>query len=583
MESLSPTNHAEPPGERYRIHFGFSKSKLYKRALALAAQATQYETRGSGEDAWHIVTFADSQISQMAALFSWTRSFRLPRIAGAEVGDLHRFAKHGTVYAYLSAGVQERVPTVAEGLMADMKVDKQELTKFLDDTYLTPIRQDVKRVVERLTSEGFSPSYDATTGVRLQARRRFGDDNPLYRDIRNSIARGQYTEAIGKYYAMLGDKPYGKLHRELLYLKRLAKVELSGRDLLAFRPEASRTDLIKDNLQEYCSCIDSVITTYKGEGQSTPLDVLIKSVPTVEELVKHEQLRRDKTVSLRNGQVHHSKEKITVEFHGFFACPKGTLFDRYTNPLIYHHQLSLEEAPYRVFFAALWITYEPAFVEREVSGKGLSVGLIEAYRHKGWRTGSAKRNPDFPTLSSLSHVEMRLYSVDAIRYTGRTHKIERMSFYEVDLLRKQEWYVPEGLPRLENLVTDLLREAENVLRTRHGIPEIGEGWVSEMQLYDVVKRLFPDAQHHYRPVWLKPQELDIYVPSMKLAIEYQGLQHYQALDFFGGEEAFKQREMLDKQKKRKCRSNRIVLIEWRFDESINQSLLLEKLKDLNSK
>ena len=70
---------------------------------------------------------------------------------------------------------------------------------------------------------------------------------------------------------------------------------------------------------------------------------------------------------------------------------------------------------------------------------------------------------------------------------------------------------------------------------------------------------------------------------MKLAIEYQGLQHYQALDFFGGEEAFRQRELLDKRKKRKCRSNRIVLIEWRFDEPINQSLFLERLEDLNKK
>jgi|CXWL01.1.fsa_nt_gi hypothetical protein len=574
---------APPPGQPYRIHFGFSKSKHYKRALALAAQATQHEIRGSGEDAWHIVTFADHQISQMALLFSLTRSFRLPRIAGAEVGQLHRFAKDGTVYVYLSTGVKKRVPAVAKRLMADMKIDKQAMRNFLDDTYLTPIHQDSKRVLERLTSEGFFPSYDETTGVMRPARRRLGDDYPPYKEIRDSIARGQYTEAIDKYYAVLGDKPYGDLHPELIYLKRLAKLELAGRDLLAFRPDASRTDLIEDNLQEYCSCIDAVVETYKREGRSTPLDVLIKSVSTVEELVKHGQLRRDKMVSLRNGQVHHGKEKITVEDYGFFKFPKGILFDRYTNPLIYHHEMSVEDAPYRVKVPALWTKYSPEFVEREVLKKGLSLGLIEAYRHKLWRRDSAKRDPDFSTLNSLSHTETNLYGVDAIRYTGRTVKIEGSNFYEVDLLEKQDWYVPPELPRLENLTADILREAENVLRKRHGIPEIGEGWVSEMQLYDVVKRLFPDAQHHYRPVWLRPQELDIYVPSLKLAIEYQGLQHYQPLDFFGGEEAFKQREMLDKRKKRKCRLNRIVLIEWRFDEPINHSLLLERLEDLNKK
>ena len=497
VEPSQPANKAEPPGEGYRIHFGFSKSKHYKRALELANQAARHEIRGSGKDAWHIVTFADNQISQMAVFFSLTRSFRLPRIAGAEVGRLHRFAKYGNVYVYLSAGVKKRVPAVAKNLMADMKIDEQELTKFLDDTYLTPIHQDSIRVLERLTSEGFFPSYDATTGVLRPARRRFGDDNPLYKEIRDSIARGQYTEAIDRYYAMLGDKPYGELNQELVYLKRLARVELAGRDLLAFRPDASRTDLIKDNLKEYCSCIDAVVATYKREGRSTPLDVLIKSVPTVEGLVKHAQLRHDKTVLLRNGQVEHSKERTTVEEYGFFACPKGTLFNRYSNPLCHFQEIWREEAPYRVMVPALWTTYSPAFVEREVLKKGLSIGRIEAYRHKLWRRDSAKRDPDFSTLNSLSHTEMSSYGVDAIRYTGRTAKIEGANFYEVDLLEKQGWYAPPELPRLENLTADILREAENVLRKGHGIPEIGEGWVSEMQLYDVVKRLFPDAQHHY--------------------------------------------------------------------------------------
>ena len=246
------------------------------------------------------------------------------------------------------------MPDVAQSLMAEMKMGKQDLTKYVDDTYLTPIRQDVKRVVERLTSEGFFATYDVRTGVKLPARRRLEEENPLFSEIRSSISRGQYTEAISKYYAILGDKPYGELQaRELLYLKRLAKVELAGRDLLAFRPESSLTDLINDNLQEYCSCIDAVAKTCQGEGRSSPLEVLIKSVPTLEELVKHEQLRHDKAVSLRSGQVHHSKEKVTVESYGFFGCPKGTLFDRYTNPLIYHHELNKEEAPSCTLCSAL--------------------------------------------------------------------------------------------------------------------------------------------------------------------------------------------------------------------------------------
>src|SRR5713101_273761 len=114
-----PSGKGKPSDNGYRIHFGFSKSKHYKKALALADQATGHEIRGSGEDAWHIVTFADNQISQMAFLYSLIRSFRLPRISGVEVGLLHKFSKHGIVYDYQPGLVKGRVRTVADSLMAD--------------------------------------------------------------------------------------------------------------------------------------------------------------------------------------------------------------------------------------------------------------------------------------------------------------------------------------------------------------------------------------------------------------------------------------------------------------------------------
>ena len=79
-----------------------------------------------------------------------------------------------------------------------------------------------------------------------------------------------------------------------------------------------------------------------------------------------------------------------------------------------------------------------------------------------------------------------------------------------------------------------LREAENTVREHYGVPRIGEGWVAETELYQLVRSLFPglDVRHRARPDWLKPQELDVYIPSLKLAIEYMGEQHYKARDYF---------------------------------------------------
>jgi DNA-directed RNA polymerase subunit RPC12/RpoP len=51
-------------------------------------------------------------------------------------------------------------------------------------------------------------------------------------------------------------------------------------------------------------------------------------------------------------------------------------------------------------------------------------------------------------------------------------------------------------------------------------------------------------------------------------IEYQGEQHYKALDYFGGEEGFEQRKINDNIKRKYCIENNIPLIEipyWEFD------------------
>ena len=68
----------------------------------------------------------------------------------------------------------------------------------------------------------------------------------------------------------------------------------------------------------------------------------------------------------------------------------------------------------------------------------------------------------------------------------------------------------------------------------------------------------------YRPEWLGLQSLDLYIPSIQTGIEYQGIQHYFPVSFFGGEEALAQRQELDKIKKQLCVNNGVRLIEWPY-------------------
>ena len=54
---------------------------------------------------------------------------------------------------------------------------------------------------------------------------------------------------------------------------------------------------------------------------------------------------------------------------------------------------------------------------------------------------------------------------------------------------------------------------------------------------------------------------DFYLPDHDICIEYQGLEHYQSNDYFGGEEAFVIRQKHDQIKRDYCKDNGITLIE----------------------
>ncbi len=107
-------------------------------------------------------------------------------------------------------------------------------------------------------------------------------------------------------------------------------------------------------------------------------------------------------------------------------------------------------------------------------------------------------------------------------------------------------------------------------------------WKSEHMLYKLLKSYFSDAVFQYRDTFLGQQSLDVYIPSLKIAFEYQGLQHYEPVEVFGGEEHFLKQQSNDKKKKSICRKKNIELIEWKYNEKIDKITLDKKLYHLKS-
>jgi hypothetical protein len=123
-------------------------------------------------------------------------------------------------------------------------------------------------------------------------------------------------------------------------------------------------------------------------------------------------------------------------------------------------------------------------------------------------------------------------------------------------------------------------EAENEIRDLLGIPHIGEGWISERELLNMVRDIFPNNEviHQSSPEWLGRQRLDIFIPALRLAIEYQGRQHYEPVPFFGGEGGFQQTRERDRLKARLCSENGISLVFFRYDEMLTRELVETRIK-----
>ena len=124
---------------------------------------------------------------------------------------------------------------------------------------------------------------------------------------------------------------------------------------------------------------------------------------------------------------------------------------------------------------------------------------------------------------------------------------------------------------------------------KQGPPKESSG---ERECRRVLQKIFNKPFNKCRPNFLSNPvtgdrfnlELDCYEHSLKLAIEYNGIQHYKYVPYFHkNKEAFLNQKYRDDMKRRMCKDNNITLIEVpnTVDISNIESYIIDKLKMSN--
>jgi very-short-patch-repair endonuclease len=68
--------------------------------------------------------------------------------------------------------------------------------------------------------------------------------------------------------------------------------------------------------------------------------------------------------------------------------------------------------------------------------------------------------------------------------------------------------------------------------------------------------------------YISKLSFDFYLPKHNLCIEYNGRQHYEPIDYFGGEKTFELQKKRDESKEKFCKENKIELLIIKYDELI---------------
>ena len=160
---------------------------------------------------------------------------------------------------------------------------------------------------------------------------------------------------------------------------------------------------------------------------------------------------------------------------------------------------------------------------------------------------------------------------------------------ELQELKIREYYEKGLVNNANRLLTKLEKQQRNIKKfvedeVRYKFGTIAELWKNESSLYSIIRSLYPNSTvyRRYRPPYLHGLEFDIFIEEMNLALEYQGMQHFEPVEHWGGIKYLRYVRSHDQYKKEICDKLGISLVYFNYKDKITKENVQMKLLPFNS-
>lgn len=169
-------------------------------------------------------------------------------------------------------------------------------------------------------------------------------------------------------------------------------------------------------------------------------------------------------------------------------------------------------------------------------------------------------------------------------------KTNDMFLDEVKKIHGEKYKVVTKYQGSKNKVRVLCSKCDNVfeIRADHFINGHGCGLCTKSKGEEKIKVILDSNDVEYIREYKfkdcigisKQLPFDFYIPKYNLAIEYQGIQHFEPVEMFGGQEVFERQIINDTRKVNYCNKNNINLLPIPYWEEDLEKIIIEKINKI---